>query len=127
MENLFDLNTFKDRFQYYAWMTDPRTVLVSSDRLLQAKQIVENYRAGEQTPKLTPEEVKYNLKLYSSAFHPDSGELQNFAGRMSFQASRVIVSCSHIYIYLAICCRHSHSCQIMNCIVSLFFRCLGAC
>ncbi|EDW18921.2 sideroflexin-2 [Drosophila mojavensis] len=85
VENLFDLNTFKDRFQYYAWMTDPRTVLVSSDRLLQAKQIVENYRAGEQTPKLTPDEVKYNLKLYSSAFHPDSGELQNFAGRMSFQ------------------------------------------
>ncbi|XP_017843779.1 sideroflexin-2 [Drosophila busckii] len=82
---LFDLKTFTGRFQYYAWMTDPRTVLLSSDRLLQAKQMIDKCRAGEQPVSLQPQEVKYNMKLYSSAFHPDTGELQNFAGRMSFQ------------------------------------------
>ncbi|KAH8373359.1 hypothetical protein KR009_004091, partial [Drosophila setifemur] len=86
---LYDLSTFSGRFRYYAWMTDPRTVVLSSDRLLQAKTMIENYREGEQSPQLKPEEVHYNMKLYSSAFHPDSGELQNFCGRMSFQASLV--------------------------------------
>lgn len=88
---LFDLTTFMGRFQYYAWMTDPRTVLLSSDRLLQAKQMIDKYRAGEQSAELKPKEVHYNMKLYNSAFHPDTGELQNFAGRMSFQASLVTV------------------------------------
>ncbi|XP_034483045.1 sideroflexin-2 [Drosophila innubila] len=82
---LFDLKTFTGRFQYYAWMTDPRTVLLSSDRLLQAKQMVDKYRKGEQSTELKPQDVHYNMKLYNSAFHPDTGELQNFAGRMSFQ------------------------------------------
>ncbi|EDW69910.2 sideroflexin-2 [Drosophila virilis] len=85
VNRLFDLQTFTGRFKYYAWMTDPRTVVVSNERLLQAKQMVDNYRAGKQKENLKPEEVKYNLKLYYSAFHPDTGELQNFAGRMSFQ------------------------------------------
>ncbi|EDV97592.1 sideroflexin-2 [Drosophila grimshawi] len=82
---LFDLKTFTGRFQYYAWMTDPRTVLLPSDRLLKAKQMVDKYRAGDQTAQLKSQDVHYNMKLYSSAFHPDTGELQNFAGRMSFQ------------------------------------------
>lgn len=101
VNRLFDLQTFTGRFKYYAWMTDPRTVVVSNERLLQAKQMVDNYRAGKQKDNLKPEEVKYNLKLYYSAFHPDTGELQNFAGRMSFQASRVSVSCSlSLYSYI---------------------------
>ncbi|XP_030383439.1 sideroflexin-2 isoform X2 [Scaptodrosophila lebanonensis] len=82
---LFDITTFVGRFKYYAWMTDPRTVLLPSERLLQAKEMVQRYRAGEQPNDLNPKEVQYNMKLYSSAFHPDSGELQNFCGRMSFQ------------------------------------------
>ncbi|KAI8041231.1 hypothetical protein M5D96_005485 [Drosophila gunungcola] len=86
---LFDLSTFAGRFQYFAWMTDPRTVILSSDRLLEAKTMIEKYRKGDQSPQVKPEEVHYNMKLYSSAFHPDSGELQNFCGRMSFQASLV--------------------------------------
>lgn len=31
------------------------------------------------------EEIYRAKKLYESAFHPDSGELQNIFGRMSFQ------------------------------------------
>ena len=34
---------------------------------------------------LSPQ-VKFAMKLYASSFHPDTGELQNVFGRMSFQA-----------------------------------------
>ncbi|XP_037815751.1 sideroflexin-2 [Lucilia sericata] len=82
---LYDLSTFVGRFRHFAWMTDPRTVIVSSDKLMQAKQFVENYRQGQEPAGTTSEKVKYAMKLYNSAFHPDTGELQNFCGRMSFQ------------------------------------------
>lgn len=84
-EPLYDLSTFAGRFRYFAWMTDPRTVTVSNDRLLEAKTLVENYRVGKEPENTSQEQVKYALKLYSSAFHPDTGELQNVTGRMSFQ------------------------------------------
>ena len=42
-------------------------------------------RAGNEPEGTTPEDVKFAMKLYKSAYHPDSGELQNFIGRMSFQ------------------------------------------
>uniref|UniRef100_A0A034VL69 Sidoreflexin n=1 Tax=Bactrocera dorsalis TaxID=27457 RepID=A0A034VL69_BACDO len=84
-EPLYDLSTFAGRFRYFAWMTDPRTVIVSNDRLLQAKTLVESYRVGKEPETATQEQVKYAMKLYSSAFHPDTGELQNVTGRMSFQ------------------------------------------
>ncbi|XP_017134746.1 sideroflexin-2 [Drosophila miranda] len=87
---LYDLTTFAGRFKYYAWMTDPRTVVQPSERLLEAKEMIEKYRREPgQAQSLGPgkalEDVHYNMKLYSSAFHPDTGELQNFCGRMSFQ------------------------------------------
>jgi hypothetical protein len=42
-------------------------------------------RNHQEPPGTTTEQVWYARKLYESAFHPDSGELQNFCGRMSFQ------------------------------------------
>lgn len=82
---LYDVNTFVGRFKHFAWMTDPRTVVVSSDRLLEAKALVEKYRLGQEPAGTSRDDVKYAMKLYTSAFHPDTGELQNFCGRMSFQ------------------------------------------
>ena len=38
------------------------------------------------TPAILILQVKFAMKLYSSAFHPDTGDLQNVFGRMSFQA-----------------------------------------
>ncbi|KAA0197372.1 hypothetical protein HAZT_HAZT007811, partial [Hyalella azteca] len=40
------------------------------------------YRTSEN---IESAELRYASKLYQSAFHPDSGELQNLVGRMSFQ------------------------------------------
>ena len=42
-------------------------------------------RLGKEAPGTSLEKVKYAKKLYESAFHPDSGDLQNVFGRMSFQ------------------------------------------
>lgn len=40
---------------------------------------------GSEPTGTTREQIIYAKKLYESAFHPDSGELQNVFGRMSFQ------------------------------------------
>ena len=44
-----------------------------------------NFRLGKEPEGTTVEKVIYAKKLYESAFHPDTGELQNVFGRMSFQ------------------------------------------
>lgn len=42
-------------------------------------------RLGKEPASTTREQIVHAKKLYESAFHPDSGELQNIFGRMSFQ------------------------------------------
>jgi len=41
---LWDQNTFSGRLKHYFWVTDPRTITTSTAKLLEAKQIVENYK-----------------------------------------------------------------------------------
>lgn len=82
---LWDLSTFTGRFKHFAWMTDPRTVFTSQKDLEDAKKLVDEYRNGKEPKNTTQNQVIYAKKLYESAFHPDSGELQNVFGRMSFQ------------------------------------------
>lgn len=43
------------------------------------------FRLKQEPAGTTQEQVIYAKKLYESAFHPDSGDLQNVFGRMSFQ------------------------------------------
>lgn len=88
---LYDLSTFVGRFRHFAWMTDPRTVILPSAKLIQAKQLLESYRKAQEPAGTTSADVKYAMKLYNSAFHPDTGELQNFCGRMSFQVSKIYI------------------------------------
>ncbi|XP_055689152.1 sideroflexin-2 [Lutzomyia longipalpis] len=82
---LWDQSTFLGRFKHFAWITDSRTCLTSTTELNKAKALIEAYRSGNEPKGTTREEVIYARKLYESAFHPDSGELQNVFGRMSFQ------------------------------------------
>jgi len=44
-----------------------------------------SYRIGKEPADTTREQIIYAKKLYESAFHPDTGDLQNVFGRMSFQ------------------------------------------
>lgn len=82
---LWDLNTFTGRLYHYAWVTDPRSCLVSDKQLDDAESLVKQYKKGQEPPGTTVEQVIYAKKLYESAFHPDTGEKQNIFGRMSFQ------------------------------------------
>lgn len=43
------------------------------------------HRFHQEPPGTTVVQVWHAKKLQESAFHPDSGELQNVIGRMSFQ------------------------------------------
>lgn len=82
---LWDQNTFIGRFKHFWWVTDPRTCFVSDEKLEEAKVLVNQYREGKEPEGTQLEDVLYARKLHLSAFHPDSGELQNVIGRMSFQ------------------------------------------
>jgi len=82
---LWDQTTFTGRFRHFAWMSNPLSGLNSTTSLMQAKQLVDDYREGKEPAGTTREQVVGAMALYRSAFHPDSGELQNVFGRMSFQ------------------------------------------
>eukprot|EP00090_Calanus_glacialis_P027751 TRINITY_DN4401_c0_g1_i2.p1 TRINITY_DN4401_c0_g1~~TRINITY_DN4401_c0_g1_i2.p1 ORF type:complete len:325 (-),score=104.29 TRINITY_DN4401_c0_g1_i2:129-1103(-) len=82
---LWDQSTFTGRFKHFAWMTNPLSSLSSTSQLNDAKTLVQEYRVGSEPPGTTNEQVRQAMQLYKSAFHPDSGELQNVFGRMSFQ------------------------------------------
>lgn len=43
------------------------------------------FRARTEPPGTTVTQIRRAQQLYLSAFHPDTGELQNVIGRMSFQ------------------------------------------
>lgn len=82
---LWDQSKFSGRLKHFFWVTDPRTVFATSSELYAAKRLVERYKLGQEPTGTTRQEILYAKKLYMSAFHPDSGELQNIFGRMSFQ------------------------------------------
>lgn len=81
---IWDQNTFMGRLKYFAWVTDPRLSMCSTSRLLEAKNLLHMYRQGEEPRGTTQTGVRRAQKMYLSAFHPDTGELQNVIGRMSF-------------------------------------------
>jgi len=82
---LWDQSTFYGRFRHFAWMTNPLNGLVTTNQLESAKKLVMAYKQGQEPPGCHEDQVKRAMQLYRSAFHPDSGELQNVFGRMSFQ------------------------------------------
>jgi tricarboxylate carrier len=77
--------TFIGRLKHFASITDFRNAVVSEAKLQEARNLVQQYREGREPAGTTDEQVWRAKKLYESAFHPDSGELQNVFGRMSFQ------------------------------------------
>lgn len=82
---LWDQGSFIGRFKHFLWVTDPRTCIEKESNLFESKTLIENYRRGTESSGESVEKIIYAKKLYESAFHPDSGELQNVFGRMSFQ------------------------------------------
>lgn len=82
---LWDQCTFIGRVKYYAWITDPRLNFVSTSCFHQAKHLRTLYLEGKPPADVTAEKFYFSKQLFESAFHPDSGDLMNVFGRMSFQ------------------------------------------
>ena len=78
-------DTFMGRFKHFASITDWRNGLNSEETLDKSKELLNLYRAGNEPPGTTEEQIWQAKKLYESAFHPDSGDKMNVIGRMSCQ------------------------------------------
>ena len=57
----WDQSSFLGRFQYFAWMSNPMNGLVSNKTLLEAKDLVDQYREGKEPPGTRESEVSRNL------------------------------------------------------------------
>jgi len=77
---LGDPSTFAGRLRHFAAITDMRLTVATERQLLEARQLLLDSKCQVQTPQ-----QRKASALYQSAFHPDSGQLQNAVGRMSFQ------------------------------------------
>jgi len=82
---MWDQSSFVGRLKYFFWVTDPRTVLAPDAELEKAKELLKQYRLGQEPKGTSEDQIIYARKLYESAYHPDSGDLMNVYGRMSFQ------------------------------------------
>ncbi|CAH0399684.1 unnamed protein product [Chilo suppressalis] len=82
---LWDQSTFYGRFRHFAFISNPLLSLAPEKELYDAKDLYLKYKEGREPKDTTIEQVVRAKQLYESAFHPDSGELQNVFGRMSFQ------------------------------------------
>ncbi|CAK1585154.1 unnamed protein product [Parnassius mnemosyne] len=82
---LWDQSTFVGRFRHFAFISNPLLTFVPEKQLYEARDLYMKYKAGQEPPGTTMAQVIRAKQLYESAFHPDSGELQNVFGRMSFQ------------------------------------------
>ncbi|XP_048485463.1 sideroflexin-2 [Plutella xylostella] len=82
---LWDQSTFYGRFKHFAFISNPLLSLVGDKELQEAKELYNKYKQGAEPKGTTYKQVVRAKQLYESAFHPDSGDLQNVFGRMSFQ------------------------------------------
>lgn len=98
-EPRWDQNTFYGRFRHFASITNPLKIFASMETLKNSKRLLEQYKKGEEPKGTTLEDLYRAQAYYGSAFHPDTGDLQNLAGRMCFQVPGGTVLCGAMMIW----------------------------
>lgn len=58
----WDQSTFYGRFRHFVWVTDPRSCLVSTEKLLEAEKLIQDYKSD-------PYGNLYNLSLTFPSFY----------------------------------------------------------
>ncbi|EGD73924.1 sideroflexin-1 [Salpingoeca rosetta] len=81
----YDLKTYWGRAKHFFSVTDPRLAFLSKERLFQAEQLMSAYEEDRVPPNTTETELREAKRIFDSAFHPQTKELQTMVGRMSFQ------------------------------------------
>ncbi|WKY16630.1 hypothetical protein Q1695_001347 [Nippostrongylus brasiliensis] len=94
----FDQSTFYGRLRHFAGITDPFIAFTPTADLLKAKSLMDKCRLDNKAPA-TLQELHRAQRLFQSAFHPDTGELQNFAGRMCFNVWGGTMLCGAMMIW----------------------------
>nr|XP_039252417.1 sideroflexin-2-like [Styela clava] len=83
----WDQGTFFGRLRHFVSITDPRLAIAGQKELEAARNLVDDFKCGMMPRGTTVEQIWKARHLEQSAFHPDSGELMNIYGRMSFQVT----------------------------------------
>ncbi|XP_040563626.1 sideroflexin-2 [Lepeophtheirus salmonis] len=97
---LWDQSSFYGRFKHFVWLTSPVNCFHSPNDFYKAKKLIEDYKAHKTPPGTDKKQILHSLRLYKSAFHPDSGELQNVFGRMSFQVpGGLLITSAMLHFY----------------------------
>jgi len=86
----FDLSTYVGRVKHSAEISDPRALLLSSEGLSRAIDVIKEYKAGKR--QLTPEVWKAKNAV-DATIHPDTGEKVFLPWRMScFVLTNLVVT-----------------------------------
>nr|AZA15234.1 sideroflexin-2 [Anisakis pegreffii] len=98
-EPRWDQSTFYGRLCHFASITDPRKIFTSSKTLNESKLLLQQYKAGKEPRGTRLEDLYRAQSYYGSAFHPDTGELQNIAGRMCANVYGGTILCGAMMIW----------------------------
>lgn len=92
-ESKYDLETFSGRFLHFFNSTNPLNLRLTSSELEEARKVVTSSQRGKLLDEFSETELNsmsteylWEMKArYTSAYHPETGELQPWWGRMSSQ------------------------------------------
>ncbi|KHN82180.1 Sideroflexin-2 [Toxocara canis] len=98
-EPRWNQSTFYGRLCHFASITDPRKIFASPETLRKSKLLLEQYKKGQVPNGTRLEDIYRAQAYYGSAFHPDTGELQNLAGRMCANVYGGTILCGAMMIW----------------------------
>ena len=77
----YDQSTYMGRAKHFFQTANPLNVFASNAKLEAAAKLVKEYRAGNEPPNTTREEVYAAKSLFESAYHPGTGEKMFVIGK----------------------------------------------
>ena len=77
----YDQSTYMGRTRHFFQTANPLNAFASNAKLEAAAKLVKQYRAGNEPPNTTREQVYAAKSLFESAYHPGTGEKMFLVGK----------------------------------------------